>query len=200
MGKMSRLWHSIRLFLARGSRKKKAYADRHGLFAYYGTNVVFQPHTLPLYSKLISIHDNVVVGRGVELVTHDVIHRVFNPSPLCEEGFGERIGCIEIMDNSFVGNGAIVMYGVRIAENNIIAAGSVVTRSTEPNSIYAGVPARKIGVFSESAAKRLSLEKRGLVPTVSRNQNISEAEVGKAWELFNSSNATSANGKGTGRK
>lgn len=62
------------------------------------------------------------------------------------------------------------MYDVRIAENNIIAAGSVVTKSTEPNSVYAGVPARKIGTFADSAAKRKAMEDMGLVSTVEPNQ------------------------------
>ena len=36
------------------------------------------------------------------------------------------------------------MSGVNIANGTIIAAGSVVTHDTEPYSIYAGVPAKKI--------------------------------------------------------
>ena len=92
------------------------------------------------------------------------------------------------MENSFIGNGAIVMYGVRIAENNIIAAGSVVTKSTEPNSVYAGVPAKKIGVFADSAAKRKAMEDAGLVATVKRNQALTAEEAKHAWEVFERKN------------
>lgn len=49
-----------------------------------------------------------------------------------------------IGDDVWIGFGAIVMSGVNIADGTIIAAGSVVTHNTEPYSIYAGVPARKI--------------------------------------------------------
>lgn len=175
----------MRLTLARGSRKKKAYADKHGLFALFGENVIFQPKTVPLYSELIKLHDGVTVGRNVEFVCHDMIHRNYNrlvtASPF---SFSERVGCIEVMDNSFIGNGAIVMYDVRIAENNIIAAGSVVTKSTEPNSVYAGVPARKIGAFEASAAKRKALEEAGRIPTVRRNQSITQEEIQHAWDVF----------------
>lgn len=149
---------------------------------------MFQPHVLPLYSQLIKIHDNVVVGRNVEFVTHDVIHRVINSSPLSASGSKERIGCIEIMENSFVGNGAILMYGVRIAENCIIAAGSVVTKSTEPNSVYAGIPARKIGTFENAAKKRLSGEAAGTIPTISKNQQLTSDEIAYAWQLFDQEN------------
>ncbi len=75
-----RLWHSVRLTLARGSRKKKAYSDKHNLFALFGEDVTFQPKTLPLYSELIKLHDGVTVGRNVEFVCHDVIQKNFNRS------------------------------------------------------------------------------------------------------------------------
>lgn len=186
--RLRRLWHSARLTLARGPRGKKAYVDRHDLFALFGEEVTFQPKTLPLYSELIKLHDGVTVGRNVEFVCHDIIHKSYNRSPLVGGGFSERIGCIEVMDNSFIGNRAIVMYDVRIAENNIIAAGSVVTKSTEPNSVYAGVPARKIGTFADSAAKRKAMEDMGLVTTVERNQGLTSEEAKRAWEVFEKRN------------
>lgn len=186
--RISRLWHSVRMTLAGGSNKKKAYADKHKLFAMFGENVTFQPKTIPLYSELIKLHDGVTVGRNVEFVCHDIIHKSFNRSPLVKESFMERVGCIEVMDNSFIGNGAIVMYDVRIAENNIIAAGSIVTKSTEPNAVYAGAPAKKIGTFTDSASKRKALEEAGLVATIERNQTITPEEVQRAWSVFNKKN------------
>lgn len=186
--RISRLWHSIRMTLASGSSKKKEYADKHNLFAMFGENVTFQPKTIPLYSELIKLHDGVTVGRNVEFVCHDIIHKSFNQSPLVKGSFMERVGCIEVMDNSFIGNGAIVMYDVRIAENNIIAAGSVVTKSTEPNAVYAGTPAKKIGTFTDSAGKRKVLEEAGLVATIERNQSITPEEVQRAWIVFDKKN------------
>lgn len=50
----------------------------------------------------------------------------------------------EIGDDVWIGFGSIVMGGVKIANGTIIGAGSVVTHDTEPYSIYAGVPAKKI--------------------------------------------------------
>lgn len=76
------LWHSARLTLARGHRGKNAHADRYGLFALFGEEVTFQPKTLPLYSELIKLHDGVTVGRNVESVCHDIIHKSYNRSPL----------------------------------------------------------------------------------------------------------------------
>lgn len=49
-----------------------------------------------------------------------------------------------IGDDVWIGYGAIIMSGVHIAVGSIIAAGSIVTHDTEPYSINAGVPAKKI--------------------------------------------------------
>jgi acetyltransferase-like isoleucine patch superfamily enzyme len=52
---------------------------------------------------------------------------------------------IVIDDDVWIGFGSIVLGGVRIGEGSIVAAGSVVTKDVEPYSIYAGVPAKKVG-------------------------------------------------------
>lgn len=57
------------------------------------------------------------------------------------KGIGELT---TIGNDVWIGYGAIVMSGVHIADGSIIAAGSVVTKDTEPYSINAGIPARKI--------------------------------------------------------
>lgn len=54
-------------------------------------------------------------------------------------------GC-KIESHVLIGMGSIVMDKAHIGQNSIIAAGSVVLQNTvvEPNSLYAGVPAKKI--------------------------------------------------------
>jgi chloramphenicol O-acetyltransferase type B len=49
-----------------------------------------------------------------------------------------------IEDDVWVGYGCTILSGITIGTGSIIAAGSVVTKSVKPYSIYAGVPARKI--------------------------------------------------------
>jgi acetyltransferase-like isoleucine patch superfamily enzyme len=51
---------------------------------------------------------------------------------------------IIVHDNVFIGMNAIVLKGVTIGEGAIIAAGSVVTKNVEANSIVAGNPAKLI--------------------------------------------------------
>jgi acetyltransferase-like isoleucine patch superfamily enzyme len=49
---------------------------------------------------------------------------------------------IYIGNNVFVGYGSILMPGVKIGDNVIIAAGSVVTKNLNANAVYAGNPAK----------------------------------------------------------
>lgn len=49
-----------------------------------------------------------------------------------------------VEDGCWIGFGAIIMSGVTLGKNSIIAAGSVVTRDVPPNSIAAGNPATVI--------------------------------------------------------
>jgi acetyltransferase-like isoleucine patch superfamily enzyme len=53
-------------------------------------------------------------------------------------------GPIVIEDDVWIGTNSIILSGVTIAQGTIIAAGSVVTKSTEPYSIIGGNPAKLI--------------------------------------------------------
>ena len=57
---------------------------------------------------------------------------------------------IEIGDNVWVGEGAVIQQGVCIGRGSIIAANSVVTKDVPINSMVAGVPAKVIKVYDES--------------------------------------------------
>lgn len=67
-------------------------------------------------------------------------------------------GSIIIEDHVWIGIDAIILSGVEIATGTIIAAGSVVTKSTEPYSIIAGNPARLIKKrFEDDIINKLKL-------------------------------------------
>ncbi len=63
-------------------------------------------------------------------------------------------GCT-LHDNVLIGMGAIIMDNAEVGSNTIIGAGSVVTErmKCEPNSVYAGIPARKIKDISSELQK-----------------------------------------------
>jgi acetyltransferase-like isoleucine patch superfamily enzyme len=71
----------------------------------------------------------------------------------------DKVGKIDIRDNVFVGHQAIIMPGVTIGPDAIVAAGAVVTHDVPPGSIVAGIPARVIGSVP-ALVERLQAETR----------------------------------------
>ncbi len=65
----------------------------------------------------------------------------------------ERIGCIEIMDNVFIGSGTGILYNTRIGKNVIVGSDSLVNKDIPDNSVYTGVPVRYICNFDEYVEK-----------------------------------------------
>jgi maltose O-acetyltransferase len=62
-----------------------------------------------------------------------------------EKRAGEyRSAPIRVGDGTWIGTRAVVMPGVTIAPSCVIGAGAIVTKDTEPNGLYAGVPAKRI--------------------------------------------------------
>ena len=65
----------------------------------------------------------------------------------------DRVGKIDIGDNVFVGHQAIILPGVTIGPNAIVAAGAVVTCDVPAGAIVAGTPAKQIGTVEAYIAK-----------------------------------------------
>lgn len=122
------------------------------LFGHVGRNCIVNIKKVPLYSNLIFIHDNVIIATDVHFTTHDGIHFLLNNQNGGRK-FMEKVGCIEIMNNVFVGSGTRILYNTRIGNNVIIGAGSLVNKDIPDNSVYAGVPARRICSFDEYVEK-----------------------------------------------
>lgn len=66
----------------------------------------------------------------------------------------EKIGCIEIGDNVFIGSNTTILQNVRIGTNVIIGAGTLVNKDIPDNSVAVGVPAKVIGTFDDYLEKR----------------------------------------------
>lgn len=186
---LSRLIHSVRLAVARGGRGRADYLRKKNLLGHVGTDVSFQPRRLPLYSELIRLHDNVGIARNVDFCTHDIMHGVFNRYISSTRGpaakpLRERVGCIEIGANSFIGSNVVLIYGARVGENVVVASGSVVTGELEPGAVYAGAPAKRVGTYEELVERYVADQAAGRMPTVARGQRITPDEIAHAWQLF----------------
>lgn len=74
---------------------------------------------------LISIGSNVTISTGVSLLTHDA-----SVGPIVGRNvYSDIVGPITIGNNCFIGANSIILPGVRIPDNSIVAAGSVVTKT-----------------------------------------------------------------------
>lgn len=97
---------------------------------------------------LLEIRDDVVISTDVMFVLHD-----FSASRVVK-GTSNMFGKITIGNNSFVGAKSVIMYGVELGDNTIVAAGSVVTKSfLEGNIVIGGNPAKVIGTWDKLRPK-----------------------------------------------
>ena len=99
-----------------------------------------------------------------------------------QKKFQEKVGCIEIFDNVFIGSHSVIMYDTKIGPNVIVAAGSVVTKDIPPGSVVGGVPAKVIGSFDD-LMKRREIEEypNQLAPA---NQKVSSELEEYLWREF----------------
>ena len=59
-----------------------------------------------------------------------------------------KTGPVKIGDNVWIGMNAVILKGVTIGDNSVVAAGAVVTRSVPTNTIVAGNPAVPVKSFA----------------------------------------------------
>jgi acetyltransferase-like isoleucine patch superfamily enzyme len=100
----------------------------------------------------IRANGGVKIGSRVLLASHVIVTSRGHPSMLPRYGVTEDAPVV-IEDDVWIGAGAIVLPGVTVGRGSIVAAGAVVTRSIEPHTIVAGVPARQIGQVPETNRK-----------------------------------------------
>ena len=133
-GRERKIWSAV-LYLIPNAKKRAEFMKKKGLYGSIGENCSIQKRKLPLYSNLIFIHDNVKIASNVGFVTHDIIHKMLNEKYKGKEEFVERIGCIEIGNNVFIGSGTRILYDTRIGNNVIIGSDSLVNKDVPDNSV-----------------------------------------------------------------
>ena len=143
----------LRIALILNSDKRNKYIKKHNVFKEMGENVFYQPRFIPSDPKLIKIHNNVIITSGVTFVTHDIFDLGINYMNK-DKQVPPLYKPIEIMDNVFIGCNSTILGGIKIGNNVVIAAGSVVTKDVPDNSVVAGNPAKVIETFDEYLEKR----------------------------------------------
>ncbi len=89
----------------------------------------------------LEIGDNTIIGQYFS--THPENHIYTDKKLLIREQGVNRQG-IKIGTNCWIGSKVTILDGVRLANNCIVAAGSVVTKSFQDNVLIGGIPAKVI--------------------------------------------------------
>lgn len=101
----------------------------------------------------VHISDGVLIGPNCQIIT--VTHPVDDPE--MRAGGWEYAEPIVIENNVWLGAGVTILPGVRIGENSVIGAASVVTKDIPPNSVAVGSPARVLRTVDSQRAERQQL-------------------------------------------
>ena len=87
----------------------------------------------------VRMGSNVMIGPGTLITT--VGHPL---SPKGRRAHLSQAKPITIGDDVWIGGNVTVLPGVTIGSNAVIAAGAVVTSDVPPNTLYGGIPAKKL--------------------------------------------------------
>ncbi|WP_138754124.1 DapH/DapD/GlmU-related protein [Paenibacillus sinopodophylli] len=101
-----------------------------------GDNVFFNYGLDIGCTQSILIGSNTIIGPMVNIIDTN-----FHPVDMEDQSRGKSI---VISDNVWVGRGAVILPGVTIGANSVIAAGSIVTRDIPSNVLAGGMPAKVI--------------------------------------------------------
>lgn len=95
----------------------------------------------------VEIGNQCLIGANVTIADTD-FHPIASHNRRYSDNENEiKVEPVFISNNVFIGAGSFILKGVRIGENSIIGAMSVVTSDVLPDSIYAGNPAKFLKNF-----------------------------------------------------
>lgn len=110
----------------------------------------------------LTIGDDVLINAGVGIAANQEVYignhvkigprtSIFDSAYHALEPADEAASLhkkIVIHDNAWIGTGALILPGVTIGRNAVVAAGSTVTRDVPANTVVAGAPAKPIRELS----------------------------------------------------
>ena len=106
-----------------------------------GNNCHIAPYVLIdlVYPKMIDIGNDVTISSNTMIFAH--INPTTNPS-LKKHGYPRTIKPVTIKKGAVISVGCIIVAGVTIGENSVVAMGAVVTKDVPPDTVVGGVPAK----------------------------------------------------------
>lgn len=123
--------------------------------AVIGKNVkIYSPFTTNIDLTtpwMLNIGDDVIITGPVTILTHDYSTHIPNA---IHQSLLAAVRPVTIGSNVFLGWGCTILPGAAISDNTIIGAGAIVGGKLEPNSVYAGNPARRLMSIEEFYEKQ----------------------------------------------
>jgi acetyltransferase-like isoleucine patch superfamily enzyme len=105
----------------------------------FGYNFTISAESIIICDNEVTFGNNVLLSWQIQIMDTD-FHKVYY-----EDKLKNQLAKVVIGNNSWIGSRVIINKGVILAENIVVAAGSVVTKSFyEPNTIIGGLPAKII--------------------------------------------------------
>ena len=141
-----------------GSEEYIEFLRQHGKLNSIGQNCRINLGVNISNPEYVRLGNNIILS-DCTLLGHDGVVGVLNVA------YGvklDSVGKIDIKDNVFIGHGAIILPGVTIGPNAVVAAGAVVTKDVQPGDIVGGVPAKPISRMDD-LVRRLQ-EETDLLP------------------------------------
>lgn len=87
--------------------------------------------------------EGTIIGPNTIIVDSD-FHSIWPPENRCNTMGYENDKAVTIGKNVWIGMNCIILKGVTVGENSVIAAGSIVTKDIPPNVLVGGNPAKII--------------------------------------------------------
>lgn len=106
-----------------------------------GNNVTINQRAIFNGAAGLEIRDNVLIGPRVTIYTTNHLYMDKDKNINSQ---GSEFKKVIIEEDVWICTGAIILPGVTLKKGTVVAAGSVVTKSTDSYSVVAGSPARHI--------------------------------------------------------
>ena len=141
--------------------------------AFIGRDCLVAAHTFFDGAGSVTIEDNVKIGPFSKFLT--TTHPIEEKAP--RRVFGKDIHLdTKIEFGCWLGASVMVLPGVTIRSGCVIAAGAVVVKDTEPNGIYAGVPAKRVKDLAPSAAVLAPIYTQPTIVAQSAHRSSADAD------------------------
>ena len=115
---------------------QRARGVKIGQHVYIGPNVYIDL----LYPELVTIEDYVSIGWSMIFAHSNPSYSLY----LKKKHYPRQVASVVIKRGAWIPPGSIILHGVTIGENSVVAAGSLVRENVEPFSLVAGRPAKLI--------------------------------------------------------